>query len=202
MSTIAWADFCEPRAGSPTDRESRTRELFAQAETTTDQRERAAIRREIAELNVEVARSIARRYRGRAEPVEDLEQAACVGLMKAVNGYHTSHGTDFLSYAVPTIRGETKKHFRDRCWTIRPTRRIQELQAQITAATAELTQQMSRHPTVVELAEALGEDVASIDEALVSHSCFSTMSLDAPAPSNEAHGDSTLAALVGREEAG
>jgi RNA polymerase sigma-B factor len=202
MSTSASPGFRERRVGPPTDRASLTRELFALAETTADERERAGIRREIAEVNVEVARSIARRYKGRAEAIEDLEQAACVGLMKAVNGYRTSHGTDFLTYAVPTISGEIKKHFRDRAWTIRPTRRIQELHARITATTADLTQKLRRHPTVTEVADALDEDIGAVEEALASHSCFSTLSLDAPMPSNETHGDSTLAALIGSEDTG
>jgi RNA polymerase sigma-B factor len=201
MSTTAFAQPCDRRVPTPSDRALRTRELLALADETTDERQRAALRREVAELNVEVARTIARRYHGRGEPIEDLEQAACVGLMKAVNGFRTGHGEDFLTYAVPTISGEIKKHFRDRCWTIRPTRRIQELQARITAETAELTQRLCRHPTILELAAAVGEDAASVEEALNSHDCYSTLSLDAPARSGE-DDESTLAAVVGHDETG
>jgi RNA polymerase sigma-B factor len=202
MSTTASARPCARPLSTPSDRASRTLELLTLASQTTDERERAALRREVAELNVEVARSIARRYHGRGEPIEDLEQAACVGLMKAVNGFQTGHGDDFLTYAVPTISGEVKKHFRDRCWTIRPTRRIQELQARITAETAVLTQELCREPTIVELAAALGEETEAVEEALSSHDFYSTLSLDAPARSGEEGDESTLGAVVGRDEAG
>jgi RNA polymerase sigma-B factor len=201
MSTTSAARPCDPLLPTPSNRASRTAELLALADKTTDERERAALRREVAELNVEVARTIARRYHGRGEPLEDLEQAACIGLMKAINGFHANRGDDFLTYAVPTISGEIKKHFRDRCWTIRPTRRIQELQARITAETAELTQRLCRHPTVGEVAAALGEETALVEEALNSHDCYSTLSLDAPARSGD-DDDATLAAVVGHDEDG
>jgi len=120
------------------DRAVLTQELFARLDRTTDPTEQESIRTEIAALNVEVAKSMARRYRGRGDPDDDLEQVACVGLMKAVNGFESSYGRDFFSYAVPTISGELKKYFRDCCWTIRPTRQIQELQRRISTVPGEL----------------------------------------------------------------
>jgi RNA polymerase sigma-B factor len=172
------------------------------AEAETCKSERTAILQEIAALNAEVARSIARRYRGRGEPVADLEQAACLGLMKAVNGYRTSHGANFMSYAVPTISGEVKKHFRDHCWTVRPTRRVQELAPRVAAATADLGQALGRAPTVVEIAQELGESRESIQQVLASRGCYSPLSLDAPRSSADPDAPSSLAAVLGRDEDG
>ena len=162
-----------------------TRDLFARIERSTDLDEQAALRQEVARINLGVATSMASRYRGRGELDDDLRQAACVGLVKAVNGYDSSRGADFLPYAVVTISGELKKHFRDHCWTIKPPRRIQELQPKIAAAYNELAQTTGRPATVIDIATALDEDAATVTEAMTSSGCFSPNSLDAPLRAQE-----------------
>src|SRR3954468_18209084 len=99
-----------------------------------------------------LARSIALRYRDRGESVDDLVQVAYLGLVKAARNYHEGAGANFAAYAVPTITGELRKHFRDRGWDIRPPRRLQELRARIRSAEELLRQDLCRSPTTAELA--------------------------------------------------
>ena len=132
-----------------------------------------------------LAASIARRYAGRGISSDDLEQVAYLGLVKAVRGYDPARGREFLAYAVPTIRGELRRHFRDAGWTVRPPRRIQELQSRLWATEAELTQTLHRSPTTGELADALGVPLDEVVEALSADGCFAPSSLDAPAADSE-----------------
>jgi RNA polymerase sigma-B factor len=182
----------------PAQRNQQTRDLFRRIEACVDDSERGTLRKAVAELNLGIVRGLARRYRGRGESVEDLEQAGCVGLMKAINGFRTDRGTEFLTYALPTISGELKKHFRDHCWTVRPTRRVQELQAEVASATATMSQELGREPSLGELADELGEDSDALGEAVAAHGCYTPRSLDAPLPS----GESPFAAVLGRDEIG
>lgn len=162
------------------DRATRTQALFIRLAETSDREAQASIRAEVAAVNVEVARSMARRYSRRGEPDDDLEQVACVGLMKAVKGFEIDYGRDFLSYAVPTISGELKRYFRDCCWTVRPTRRIQELQREVSTVSAKMGQDLGREPASHEIAAELEEDVALVSEAISAFGCYAPMSLDAP----------------------
>jgi len=145
-----------------------------------------------------VATAIASRYRTRGIATEDLEQVAYLALVKAAQGYDAALGNDFLSYAVPTIRGEIKRHFRDLGWTVRPPRRIQELQARITAADALLSQELGRSPRPSEVAAHLGEQVEDVTEALATVGCFTPASLDRPAGED---GTATVSDLIGSEDA-
>jgi RNA polymerase sigma-B factor len=147
---------------------------------------------DLVEANLAVARSIAARYRNRGASLEDLEQVAFLGLIKAAARFDASEGHDFLSYAVPTIRGEVRRHFRDACWTVRPPRRVQELQARISAAESELTQELGAAPTQEQLADRLDETPSAVVEAMTADGCFSPTSLDTPV----ADGTSTLGDLV------
>jgi RNA polymerase sigma-B factor len=117
--------------------------------------------------------------------VDDLRQVAYLGLVKAVRGYDPERGREFLSYAIPTIKGEVRRHFRDAGWTVRPPRRIQELQARLWATDAELTQALHRSPTATELADALEVDLDDVLEALSADGCFVPSSLDAPAADSD-----------------
>ncbi len=130
--------------------------------------------------NLGVAQSIARRYRNRGIPLDDLEQVARLGLVKAARSFDPSRRTDFLAYAVPTIRGEVRKHFRDQGWMVRPPRRIQELQSRILAAASELTQELGRSPRPSEIAAALEIPMGEVEEALAADGCFTPSSLDRP----------------------
>lgn len=170
-----------------------TEELLAQAEGVPEAR-RQELLDEVIILNAPVARSIASRYRRKGVDADDLEQVAYLGLVKAANGYRPEAGTAFLSYAVPTIRGELKRYFRDCAWTVRPPRRVQEMQGSIAAAEPQLTQQLGHLPTDEETAEALGTDPEEVAEATSVRGCFTTLSLDAPAaPDNGARLVDTVA---------
>lgn len=144
-------------------------------------------------LNVAVAESIARRYAGRGEPLEDLVQVAAVGLTKAVQRFDPYRGHDFLAFAVPTITGELKRYFRDNGWTIRPPRAVQELRQRIGPSVDELSQRLHRAPRPSEIADHLGVDCGDVCEALASDGCYTPVSLDDGGP----HGNAVdhLAAL-------
>ena len=115
-------------------RRAETARLLDEASRTDSPQERAALHDQVIRINMQVAGEIARRYHNRGIPGDDLDQVANLGLVKAVQGFDPSHGADFLSFAVPTIRGEIRRYFRDFGWTIRPPRSVQELQTKITAA--------------------------------------------------------------------
>jgi RNA polymerase sigma-B factor len=197
MSTNVHALDVGPRAQGLTkdQRATWTTELFARVAATTDDAEKRQLRSQIVELNVEIARSIALRYRGRGEQLEDLEQVACLGLVQAVSRYDPSFGKHFLTFAVPTITGEVKKHFRDRAWTVRPPRRIQDLQSRISATLPELQQQLHRSPTPAQVAEALDEPIEDVIEALAADGCFLPSSLDRPVVNEQ--GAAALGDLLG-----
>ncbi|WP_457206135.1 sigma-70 family RNA polymerase sigma factor [Nocardioides sp. P5_C9_2] len=135
---------------------------------------------ELVEAHLGVARAIASRYRNRGVSLEDLEQVACLGLVKAARRFDPDEGHDFLAFAVPTIRGEVRRHFRDACWMVRPPRRVQELQARIATAESELALTLGHLPTPAQLAAHLDEAESSVIEALAADGCFVAASLDAP----------------------
>jgi RNA polymerase sigma-B factor len=146
---------------------------------TADDDERRRLEDLIVEVNLQIAIDVARRYRSRGVATEDLEQVACLGLVKAARGYDAGRATDFLSYAVPTIRGEVRRYFRDHGWTVRPPRTVQQAQARITAIESDLCQELGRAPRPTEIAERLGLDIDLVVEALAANGCFSPTSLDA-----------------------
>jgi RNA polymerase sigma-B factor len=160
-------------------RADQTEELFARR-ADADPDERADIDDQLIRLNMQMAVDATRRFRGRGIATEDLEQVAYVGLVKAVKGFDPDRGHDFLSFAVPTIRGEVRRHFRDLGWTVRPPRSIQEAQTKIVACEGELYQQLGRAPRPSEIAAHLGLELDLVVEALGASGCFAPASLDAP----------------------
>lgn len=163
-----------------------TYRLLAKAVTAKGER-RERLQTEATLLNMDMARSIAARYWGRGEPAEDLTQVAYVGLMKAVHGFDPQQGDDFASYAVPTIAGEVKRHFRDKSWTVKAPRWIQELQADISAANDGLIQELQRLPRPEETAERLGVSQKRVDEALSADGCFTPTSIDGRGPAGDGY---------------
>jgi RNA polymerase sigma-B factor len=162
------------------DRAGATAQLLVRAAATTDELEQRRLRDEAVALNLGVARAVASRYRNRGLAYEDLVQVACVGLVKAVRGFDPSREHDFLAYAVPTVAGEVKRHFRDHGWTVRPPRSMQELRAAVSDVSAKLTQELGRSPRSDEVAESLAVDVERVIEAVVAGGCFVPVSLDVP----------------------
>ncbi len=173
-----------PSELAPDDRKRRTAELIARA-ATLDGDERLAILDEVIVINIPVARALAARYRNRGQPVEELEQVACLALTKAVRGYDPARGDDLLVFAVPSILGELKRYFRDSTWTVRPPRRIQELRPRLSEAEARLTQQLGRPPRPSEVADEVGCTTEDVLEAYESKTCASPDSLNDGPPGDD-----------------
>ncbi|MFI5707069.1 sigma-70 family RNA polymerase sigma factor [Kribbella sp. NPDC051620] len=161
-------------------RESATQELFRRRERSTDETERQELLEAIVEVNIEIARGIAQRFRNKGPEAEDLEQVAYLGLVKAARGYRLDADTPFIGYAIPTIRGEVKRYFRDCAWTVRIPRRLQELQGMIAARLPDLEQELGREPSSAEIAERLGVEEEEVDRARAACGCFRVLSLDRP----------------------
>jgi RNA polymerase sigma-B factor len=155
-----------------------------------------AARSELAEQMLPLARSLARRYAGKGEPLDDLEQVASLGLLKAIDRFDVSRDVRFATFAVPTIAGELKRHFRDRGWMLRVPREIQELCARVVRAREALTRDLGRSPTVEEVAGALDTGVEQVLEALRAADAYRMMSLDEPL----ADGAGALEAIGGDDE--
>ncbi|HCB07355.1 MAG TPA: hypothetical protein DEQ43_24420 [Nocardioides bacterium] len=136
---------------SRAERKQRTTELLLEAHATDDRERREALLDEVILINRGVAEAVANRYRGRSVPVEDLHQAAYEGLVKAVHKFDPTVRPDLLTYAVPTIRGEVQRWFRDQSWMVRPPRRLQERQWKVSRSIAHLEQELGREPTDDEL---------------------------------------------------
>jgi RNA polymerase sigma-B factor len=156
-----------------------------------------AAREQLIERHMPLARSLAIQYRHAREPLEDLVQVANLGLVKAVDRFDPDRGIAFTSYAVPTILGELKRHFRDRTWAIHLSRGMQESIARVDRATEALRQQLGRYPSAAEVAEFCGTTVEDVTEARLADSASRMSSLDAPVQREE--GD--LSELFGREDA-
>lgn len=142
-----------------------------------------------------LADHIARRFDGKGEPREDLVQVARIGLVNAINRFDVDAGSHFLSFAVPTMMGEVRRHFRDNGWWVRAPRQLQELHLRINATTPGLTQQLGRAPTASELAEELGVDREQVVEGLSVGSSYSAISIDAGAERDDERTASLIATL-------
>ena len=173
-------------------RDRTARALSAVAETPSERR-RQELLDYVVRINMGVARTVAGRYFHRGIDQDDLIQVAYMALTRAARDFDAHRHQDFLSYAVPTIRGELKKHFRDQGWMVRPPRRVQEAQARITRAEGALSQELGRPVRPSELAEHLDMDMDDVIEALAADGCFAPSSLDRPISTN---GDTDGVALV------
>jgi RNA polymerase sigma-B factor len=151
------------------------------ARTPVGDPDRAARRDRAIQAWLPLAQHLARRYHGRGEPLGDLTQVAVVGLIKAVDRFEPDRGVEFSGFAVPTIIGEIKRHFRDRTWFIKVPRRLQELRLAITAANNELTHTLGRSPTVADVAGLLGITEEEVLEGLEGARAYAATSLSTPA---------------------
>ena len=141
-----------------------------------------AMRNELVEQHRGVAAAIARRFANRGEPLDDLEQVASIGLVKAVERFDPDRGVPFVGFAVPTITGELRRHFRDRTWTLKVSRRAKDLYAQMPATVERLTAELGRSPTPNELAEALDRSVDEVLDALDAGAAYRPLSTDVEVP--------------------
>ena len=160
-----------------------------------------AARRAMIERYLPLARSLAVRYRRGGEPLDDLVQVASRGLVKAVDRWEPERGFAFSSYAVPTILGELRRHFRDATWAVRPPRDLQELSMAVERARGPLTAALGREPTLAELAERLGRSPEAVAEALHAGECRCLQSLDSPAGDDELS-PATIGELIGANDTG
>jgi RNA polymerase sigma-B factor len=142
-------------------------------------------RERLIEQYLPLVRSLARRYSYRGEQLEDLVQVGCIGLIKAIDRFDVERGVELTTYATPNIIGEIKRHFRDKGWSVRVPRGLQELNVRLSHVVEELTVQLERSPTIPELAKAAGVDEEDVLEALESGQAYATLSLSAPAAGDD-----------------
>jgi RNA polymerase sigma-B factor len=155
---MSFDDQCEPTAAE----EDRILDQFREFRHTHDR----VMRNRLVEAHLSLARTLARRFANRNEPLDDLEQVAMLGVLKAVERFDPDRGIPFAAFAVPTVVGELRRHFRDRGWMVRVPRRLQDLHLRIGPVVSELSQQLGRSPTVPEIAEAAGVRDEDVLEAL------------------------------------
>ena len=174
------------RSHAAKDADAAARALIAAlADLPADSPDRPRVRQRLIEAYVPLAEHLARRFRNRGEPLDDLVQVACLALVKSVDGFDATRGAAFTSYAIPMILGELKRHFRDKGWNVRVPRRLQELRLDIGRAGGDLAQQLGHSPTVAELAGHLGVGEDDIIEAMESGHAYRALSLHAPVAGEE-----------------
>ncbi|NYG05804.1 RNA polymerase sigma-B factor [Phycicoccus badiiscoriae] len=164
----------------PTTPHDRADALLLLALSAADERDAESLRDEAVLLTLDLPEQVARRYAGRGIEHDDLVQVGRLGLVKAAAGYRAGIGSCFAAYAMPTISGEVKRHFRDCGWSVRPPRRLQEVRALLGAEEEQLAQQLHRTPTRHEVAERLGIDPSEVTSAKLCGSAYSAVSLDEP----------------------
>jgi RNA polymerase sigma-B factor len=156
-------------------------------------------RRTLIERYIPLARRLALRYRRAPEPLDDLVQVASLGLVKAVDRWDPDRGTAFSTYAVPTILGELRRHFRDATWVVRPPRDLQELSLTVESAREPLNAAIGHEPTVADFAERLGRSSEAIAEAMVAAESRAVRSLDSPVHEDR-QGSATIGELIGGDD--
>ena len=178
------------------ERDAETAELFAALAAAPDGRSRAVALERIVLLYLDLCGSMASRYDGRGIEHDDLVQVARLALVKAIDRYVPGQGPSFAAFAVPTISGELKRHFRDRGWMVRPPRRLQEMRVQVQTCRTRLEQEVGHAPTDAEVAHELGVTRAAVKEAVAASSSFHPTSLDAGTADDES--GSAPAHAIGR----
>ncbi len=178
MATRMTSAPTRERRSAGLEREELLLQRFA---TTRD----PALREELAARFMPLARSLAMRYRRQTESLDDLVQVASLGLIKAIDGFDPERGRPFAAYAVPTILGELRRHFRDHVWNVRLPRGLQELTMKVDDAVGLLTEELGRHPTPAQIAERIGATTEEVLESLEASHARRTLSLDAPRLADE-----------------
>ena len=162
-----------------TIREARARERDRELLKRYHEEGDASAREELIERHLPLVRSLARRYAGRGEALEDIEQVGAIGLIKAIDRFELSRDVSLATYATPNVVGEIKRHFRDKGWAIRVPRALQELNASMSGAIERLTGKLSRSPTIAEIAAELQTTSEQVLEAMEVGSAYATVSLSA-----------------------
>ena len=160
----------------------------------------AAAREQLVQRYIRLAHKLARRYARSSEPLEDLEQVACLGLVRAIDRFDPSRGTTFSTFAVPTILGELRRHFRDRTWAVRVPRELRDLAAAVEHAAEGLAAELGRSPSLAEVADAVGQPVEHVIAAREAALAYRCDSIDRPLRADDADGGATLADLLGEPD--
>jgi RNA polymerase sigma-B factor len=185
-------------AGSPERRRAEDERLLRRYHRGGD----LAAREQVIERFIPLARQMAARYKHAGEPYEDLVQVACVGLLKAVDRYDPERGRGFVKYAVPTMLGELKRHFRDKGWSVHVPRATQELVLKVSEALGTLPGRLGRSPRPRDIAKAVGAPVEDVLEAMEAATAYEATSLDAPRPGDDEDDSWSWGASVSVEEHG
>jgi RNA polymerase sigma-B factor len=159
---------------------------------------RTMVRARVIQAWLPLAHSLANRFNGRGETLDDLVQTATIGLIKAVDRFDPTRGVEFAGYAVPTIVGEIKRHFRDHTWDVRVPRRVQELRLSVAEAASTLTNTLHREPTVADIAGYLGVSEDDVRDGISGASAYNAVSLQTPARPGEGGGE--IGDLLGGED--
>jgi RNA polymerase sigma-B factor len=184
---------------TPEERRRRDHELLRRYHSERD----LEAREELVLRFMPLARQLAARYRGAGEAQEDLVQVACLGLLKAVDRYEPGRGSPFTKYAVPTMLGELKRHFRDKGWAVHVPRSTQELVLKVSDAMGALPAKLGRSPTPRDIAVAIGAPVEQVLEAMEAATAYDAASLDAPRSSgDDEDGGWTLGDAVAQDDPG
>ena len=175
------------------------RSLFHEYRQASDEEERLSLRERLVAQHIGLVEFLARRFRNRGEPLEDLVQVGTIGLLKAIERFDLEREVEFSTYATPTIVGELKRHFRDKGWAVRVPRRLQELHLELTKVVGHLGQDLGRSPTVAEIAEATGTTEETVLEGLEIAQAYNFTSLDAPIDTDEG-GSTSFADQLGEDD--
>ena len=175
------------------------RELFSAYQNASNEEERLQHREKLVDQYIGLVEFLARRFRNRGEPLEDLIQVGTIGLLKAIDRFDLDREVEFSTYATPTVVGELKRHFRDKGWAVRVPRRLQELHLELTKTVNRLGQELGRSPTVEEIAEAAGTSEEAVLEGLEIAQAYNFTSLDAPIDAEDG-GSTTFADQLGTED--
>ena len=184
----AWRRLSRVPRGKEAWDKDRTRALFDSYKNDGS----LEARDELIVSHLNLVRYLAAKFKNRGEQFDDLMQVGTIGLIKAIDRFDTDRGLEFTTYATPTIMGEIKRHFRDKGWSVRVPRRLQELSAKVNAATEELSSELSRSPSVEEVAERVGASVEEVLEAMESSSAYSAVSLETAGASEDEDAPSLL----------
>jgi RNA polymerase sigma-B factor len=175
------------------------RDLFRAYNNAKTEEERTSYREKLVDQHIGLVEFLARRFRNRGEPLEDLVQVGTIGLLKAIERFELDREVEFSTYATPTIVGELKRHFRDKGWAVRVPRRLQELHLEITKVVGSIGQELGRSPTIAEIAEAASLSEEEVLEGLEIAQAYNFTSLDAPIETDDG-GSTTFADQLGTED--
>jgi RNA polymerase sigma-B factor len=175
------------------------RDIFGSYSSAQTEEDKAKYREQLVNQHIGLVEFLARRFRNRGEPLEDLVQVGTIGLLKAIDRFDLEREVEFSTYATPTIVGELKRHFRDKGWALRVPRRLQELHLELTKVVSELGQELGRSPTVAEIAKAASISEETVIEGLEIADAYNLQSLDAPLDSEDS-GSTSFAEHLGAED--